>query len=114
MKSFVDEPKDGILKEISCPLRGWYASGNHGSLQLQTLAGPVCFRSERRADVEASLPDMQVKGFSARFSVADHIAAVRDGVLTIYLTEGSTLVGKLPLRVGSSVIASVLNTAAES
>lgn len=107
LRLWVDEPKGRVLRGCECQFSAWGVSPRRGILErivFRTSSGPLNFRNVERSDVNKAYPQMYVMGFLGTLSLSNHITAVKDGRLRIWVLSGKKIVARFHLQVAPGVI----------
>src|SRR5947209_3322974 len=97
IRCVIDEPLDGVIRDIKSELQGWIASGDGIVLErlgFRTSAGPLSFRTVERRDVMNLHRNEQVSGFTAILSLDEHLAAINNGTVTVWIIIGDRVLAR--------------------
>lgn len=114
-KLWIDEPAGRCVQDAECRFRGWSVCTDRGMLDrlaFRTSAQTLICRKIRRPDIDLSDTKLHAVGFSAPLSLNDHLSAVNDGKLKIWVLVGGTIIGQFHLRIAPGAIGKTLQRSA--
>jgi len=115
-KLWIDEPAGRCLQQVESHLRGWGVCTNRSILDrlaFRTSAKVLPSQKIRRPDVNLSDTNLHAIGFVAPLSLRDHLTAVDDGKLKIWVLAGERIIGQFYLRIAPSVFGKALEHIAD-
>jgi hypothetical protein len=110
-KLWIDEPAGRWVQEAEFELSGWGVCNDPRILQrlaFRTSAGSLPSRKIERRDVNLSDTSLHAIGFVAPVSLNDHLSAVSDGKLKIWVLAGNAVIGQFYLRLAPGAMGKAL------
>ncbi|MDZ4799316.1 MAG: hypothetical protein SGI92_14225 [Bryobacteraceae bacterium] len=107
---FIDEPSNNVVRHPVFKVRGWFAYNSEAlpKITLHTTYKQISMDSVPRPDVSAAIADRHVTGFSTDILLGEHLAAVKDCCLRLYVCCDGNVAGCLTLRLDPGVAATSL------
>ncbi len=115
-KLWIDEPAGRWVQQAECQLSGWGVCNDPRILKrlgFRTSARFLPSRKIERPDVNLSDTDLYAIGFVASLSLSDHLSAVSDGKLKIWVLAGKTVIGQFYLRLAPGAMGKALQRSAD-
>lgn len=103
---YLDEPRKDLIEDEVFDLVGWigWIGGQVLKLSLHTERRALPLRFCDRPDAKEAYPSLCVIGFRSRVTVSDHLAALRYGMLNVYLLSSSTVLRRFSFRISSKAL----------
>ena len=114
-KLWIDEPAGRVIQEAECQLRGWGVCTDSRLLHrlaFRTSAKLLSSRKVARPEINLSDTNLHAIGFVAPLSLGDHLSAVNEGKLKIWVLIGHTIIGQFYLRIAPGAIGRTLDRGA--
>jgi len=114
-KLWIDEPAGRCVQDAECRFRGWGVCTDRGMLDrlaFRTSAQTLICQKMRRPGINLSDTNLHAVSFLAPLSLHDHLSAVNDGKLKIWVLVGEKVIGRFHLRIAPGAIGKALQRSA--
>ena len=115
-KLWIDEPAGRCIREAEFQLRGWGACTDCrilDRLAFRTSSKTLPSQKTKRPDINLSDTNLHAIGFVASISLNDHLSAVSDGKLKIWVLAGKSVIGQFYLQLAPGAIGKALQRGAD-